>query len=93
MENGRHSLLSPELEWLASLTQDDFSRIFRSSAVKRAKWRGVLRNACVALGNSRVPRESETYERIALLLRRLADSGDPLIAQHADWALQQLAQR
>jgi epoxyqueuosine reductase len=93
MENGRYSLFSPEVEWLASLSQDDFRSIFRSSAVKRAKWRGVVRNACVALGNSRVSRESEAYQRIALLLRRLADSDDPLIAEHAHWALQQLVQR
>jgi epoxyqueuosine reductase len=89
--NGGRSLLSPELEWLASLTQEDFSRIFRGSAVKRAKWRGLVRNACVALGNSRVPRESASYQRITLLLSRLVDSDDTLIAEHARWGLAQLA--
>jgi len=48
----RERLLSPELEWLASLSQEEFSAVFRKSAVKRAKWRGIVRNACVALGNS-----------------------------------------
>jgi epoxyqueuosine reductase len=93
MENGQHSLFSPELEWLASVTQDDFSRIFRSSAVKRAKWRGLVRNACVALGNSRVLPDSDAHRRIHALLRRLADSDDTLVAEHARWALRQLAQR
>ena len=92
-ENGGHSLFLPELEWLASLTQEDFGRIFRGSAVKRAKWRGLVRNACVALGNSQVPRQSEAYHRISLLLSRLVDSDDALIAEHARWALQQLALR
>jgi epoxyqueuosine reductase len=91
VENSTGSLFSPELEWLASLTQEDFSRKFRGSAVKRAKWRGLVRNACVALGNSRVTRESEAYRRIALLLSRLADSDDALIAEHARWALAKLS--
>jgi epoxyqueuosine reductase len=90
---GWHSLFSSELEWLASLTQEDFSRIFRSSAVKRAKWRGLVRNACVALGNSHIDRESDAYQRISLLLSRLVDSDDALIAEHARWALCQLALR
>jgi epoxyqueuosine reductase len=91
--DGWHSLFSPELEGLASLTQEDFSRIFRGSAVKRAKWRGLVRNACVALGNSHIDRESDTYQRISLLLSRLVDSDDALIAEHARWALRQLALR
>ena len=91
--NGGYSLFSPELEWLASLTQEEFSLIFRGSAVKRAKWRGLVRNACVALGNSQVPRESETYQRVSLLLGHLVDSDDALIAEHARWALTQLTLR
>jgi len=90
-KNSGYSLFSPNLEWLASLTQEDFSRIFRGSAVKRAKWRGLVRNACIALGNSQVARESEAYQRISLLLSRLVDSEDALIAEHARWALAQLA--
>src|SRR5271163_543403 len=93
MENGAQSLFSPELEWLASRTQEDFSRIFRGSAVKRARWRGLVRNACVALGNSGVSRESESFQRVALLLSRLADSDDALIAEHARWALAKLTLR
>jgi epoxyqueuosine reductase len=91
MENGSRSLLSPELEWLASLTQQNFSEIFRASAIKRAKWRGLVRNACVALGNSRIARESAAYQRVTLLLSRLADADDTLIAEHARWALARLA--
>jgi epoxyqueuosine reductase len=91
MENGGHSLFSPELEWLASLTQADFSEIFRGSAVKRAKWRGLVRNACVALGNARIARDSAAYARVTLLLSRLADADDMLIAEHARWALARLA--
>jgi epoxyqueuosine reductase len=86
-----HSLFLPELEWLVSLTQEDFSRIFRGSAVKRAKWRGLVRNACVSLGNAQMAPGSDAYQRISLLLSRLADSDDALIAEHARWALARLA--
>jgi epoxyqueuosine reductase len=89
MENGV-TLFAPELEWLASLSREEFSRIFRGSAVKRAKWRGVVRNTCVALGNSRIARGSDACARIVPLLERLATSEDSQIAEHARWGLQRL---
>ena len=89
MENAG-TLFAPELEWLAALSQGEFSRIFRGSAVKRAKWRGLVRNACVALGNSRGSRDSESRARIAALLEGLAESADKIVAEHAQWALDRL---
>ena len=83
----RERLLAPELEWLASLTQEEFSAVFRKSAVKRAKWRGIVRNACVALGNSTAALDPAARHRISALLDRLASSDDALIASHARWAL------
>jgi epoxyqueuosine reductase len=85
------SLLAPELEWLAGLTQRQFSGIFRRSAVKRAKWRGMVRNACVALGNAEISPASPDSPRIVALLERLAASDDELIAEHARWALERLS--
>ncbi|MGA8366983.1 MAG: tRNA epoxyqueuosine(34) reductase QueG [Candidatus Acidiferrales bacterium] len=90
-EGGDDSLFAPRLEWLASLSQEQFSAIFRGSAVKRAKWRGLVRNTCIALGNSRVAPGSPTHARIVALLERLAASDDSLIADHARWALARLA--
>ena len=43
--------LLPRIEELLRLSETEFREIFRSSPVKRAKWRGLLRNACVAAGN------------------------------------------
>ena len=80
------SLVAPELQWLASLSQREFSAAFRGSAVKRAKWRGLIRNACVALGNSGMAPGQQAYARAVLLLDRLAASDDPLISEHARWA-------
>lgn len=45
------SLLAPELEWLLSLSEAEFRKVFRGSPIRRAKWQGLLRNACVALAN------------------------------------------
>jgi epoxyqueuosine reductase len=88
-ENGK-SLAAPELEWLASLSQQEFSAVFRGSAVKRAKRLGLVRNACVALGNSDLTPDRESYTRAVQLLDRLASCEDPLISEHARWALARL---
>jgi epoxyqueuosine reductase len=85
------SMFLPELESLASLSQRDFSEVFRRSAVKRAKWRGLVRNACVALGNRRLSRDAPARPRAMALLERLASSDDALIAEHASWALERLS--
>jgi epoxyqueuosine reductase len=86
----QHLLFHPELEWLASLQQQEFSAIFRKSAVKRAKWRGLVRNACVALGNSGLGPQSAEYPRVVELLKNLAAGEDGIIAGHAQWALVRL---
>jgi epoxyqueuosine reductase len=83
-------LVAPELEWIASLTPTEFSRIFTRSAVKRTKWRGLVRNACVALGNSKLERGSAAHARVTALLGKLSASDEPLIAEHAQWALSRL---
>jgi epoxyqueuosine reductase len=83
-------LMAPELEWIASLTPAEFSRTFTRSAIKRPKWRGLVRNACVALGNSKLERGSAAYERVVALLEKLSASDEPLIAEHAQWALERL---
>jgi epoxyqueuosine reductase len=52
----------------------------------RAKRRGLLRNVCVALGNSGDARALPTLEKAA------ADS-EPLIAEHARWGIRQITNR
>ncbi len=84
------SLFMPALERLVSLTEDEFRRIFRGSPVKRTKWRGLLRNACVALGNSAIEPGNPAYPRIVRQLEELARSDDAILAEHAAWALTRL---
>jgi len=88
----RGNLLAPELEWIASLTEEEFRKTFRASPIKRAKYRGIIRNACVAIGNSNVKRDSQTHQRIKKLLERLSESGDAIISEHARWALGKINQ-
>ncbi len=86
----REKLLAPELEWIASLSEEDFRKEFRASPIKRAKWRGLVRNACVALGNSKLQPGAPAHSRVTTLLERLAAGDDALIAEHASWALAQI---
>jgi epoxyqueuosine reductase len=87
----QESLFRPSLPWLATLSQEDFSRIFRKSAAKRAKFRGMVRNACVALGNSGLEKSSAECQRAITVLKKLAGSDDDLISEHARWALERLS--
>lgn len=84
------SLFMPALDWLISLTEEEFRRVFRRSPVKRTKWRGLLRNACVALGNSAIDTENPKYSRIIHHLEQLAVGEDQILAEHAAWALSRL---
>jgi epoxyqueuosine reductase len=89
-EREGHSLFSPDLEWLISLNEEDFRAMFRGSPVKRTKWRGLVRNASVALGNSGLRPGNSRYEEICARLAEVAASGDAILAEHAQWALARL---
>jgi epoxyqueuosine reductase len=69
-----------ELIELMGMDQAEFSRRFKGSPVKRAKRRGLLRNVAVALGNW------GSAEAVPVLTAALEDE-EPLIREHAAWAL------
>jgi epoxyqueuosine reductase len=71
---------TPELIPLLSLTEEQFRERFRLSPIRRTKRRGLLRNVCVALGNSGDP------QAVPALIKALHDD-EPLIRGHAAWAL------
>ncbi len=81
------SLYLPGLEWLLGLSEAEFRELFRGSPVKRAKWRGLIRNACIALGNSGLRQGTADHNRISGVLERLASSEDQVLAESARWAL------
>jgi epoxyqueuosine reductase len=84
---GEESLLEPRLEWLAGMSEEEFRGKFRGSAMKRTKWRGLVRNACIALGNSSIRCGSEEHKRVVELLGKLAESSEMTIAESARWAI------
>jgi epoxyqueuosine reductase len=79
----RPGLVAPDLAELASLDDEAFRRRFRRSAVKRAKRRGLLRNVAVAIGNAGDPARRPVLEK-------LAEDPDPVVREHAEWALRRL---
>lgn len=85
--NTDESLYVPRLEWLAGLTAEEFRQIFRGSAMKRAKWQGMVRNACIALGNAGLQRSMVKHAGAIAVLERLVDSPDQVIAASAKWAM------
>ena len=88
--NEGESLERPRLEWLASMSEQKFREVFRGSAMKRTKWRGLVRNACVALGNARLQREKKEHQGAIRILEELSGSADEVIAESARWACQRI---
>jgi epoxyqueuosine reductase len=70
------------------LALDDakFRELFRRSPIKRIKRRGFLRNVCVALGNVGTRADLPALEAAAL-------DPEPLIAEHAAWAIERIFSR
>ena len=83
--------LAPRPEWAApalaellALDEETWSESVRGTALKRARYQGLIRNALVAAGNSRDP-------SLRPAVVRHASGSDALLAEHARWALAQLA--
>src|SRR5208282_2575542 len=74
------------LRQLAMLTDDEFRTLFRESPIKRIKRPRFVRNICVALGNIGTGQDLP-------VLTTLSEDPDPLIAEHALWAAEQIQNR
>ena len=89
----RDGLVAPDLEWLLGLDEEEFRKRFRGSPVKRTKWRGLVRNACIAAGNAlaklKTSDEAQAVGGICARLTELAACEDAVVAEHAQWALAQ----
>jgi epoxyqueuosine reductase len=84
--HARPDLTQPDLLELLALDDAGFKKRFAGTPILRTKRRGLLRNVCVALGNTggatALPR-----------LERATQDSEPLIAEHADWAVGQINER
>jgi epoxyqueuosine reductase len=81
--HSRPELAEPDLIELLQLDEAGFKSRFTGTPILRTKHRGLLRNVCVALGNlgddSALPH-----------LQKAAKDSEPLIAEHAQWAIEQI---
>lgn len=75
--------INPSLEWILALDEEAWRVAARKTALKRTKWRGLMRNALVAAGNSK-------EVQLLPLLETFVDGDDPLLAEHASWARERL---
>jgi epoxyqueuosine reductase len=69
-----------DAEEILGLDEGEFRARFSGTALMRAKWEGMRRNACLVIGNARAKRAQGT------LIRVLGDP-DPQVRAHAAWAL------
>ncbi len=70
----------------AGVGRRGIQKAFRGDPVLRCKRRGLLRNVCVALGNVGDPAALAALERAAR-------DPEPLISEHARWAIGQILER
>ncbi len=82
----RGDLAMPDLIELLRLDEARFEHRFAGTPILRTKRRGLLRNVCVALGNV-------GDESVLPALQTASNDGEPLIAEHARWAIGQIETR
>ena len=82
-EHARPELTAPDLMELLQLDEAGFKSRFAGTPILRTKRRGLLRNVCVALGNI-------GDESALPALSQAAKDSEPLIAEHARWAMERI---
>jgi epoxyqueuosine reductase len=71
---------------ILAMDDESFRSNLKGSPVKRAKRRGLARNAATALGNVGTPDDIPT-------LAAALDDPEPLVSEHAAWALERIRSR
>lgn len=78
------SLAPADLVALLQMSEEEFRAQYRHTPLWRAKRRGVLRNACLVLGNQR-------HQPAASALQALTQDPEPILQNAARWALHRLS--
>jgi epoxyqueuosine reductase len=91
----RHELVNPALEWLGSLDEESWERVFNGSPVRRAGFLGMRRNTAIAMGNAAQVRGSAAQaggdeQSFVAHLKQWAESADEGLRIAARWALSKL---
>jgi epoxyqueuosine reductase len=85
-QHSRADLASPDLLELLALDDAQFKQRFAGTPMLRTKRRGLLRNVCVALGNTAGPEALPALEKAA-------SDTEPLITEHARWAMERIGEK
>ena len=79
----RADLHGLDAEEILGLDEAAFRARYSGTSLMRAKWEGMRRNACIALGNR--------GDRAALpALRRALGDDDAVVREHAGWAIESI---
>jgi len=68
---------------ILALDEASFRARYSGTPLMRAKWEGLRRNACIVLGNRRDARARD-------VLRAALGDPDPVVREHAAWALERV---
>ena len=79
----REHWVRPSLLWLLELDEERWRAATRKTALRRTRYRGLMRNALVAAGNSR-------DRSLTDAVRRHIDGEDAMLAEHARWASERI---
>jgi epoxyqueuosine reductase len=82
----RPAIFSHTLRDFLSMDDEAFRTVFAKSPIKRIKRPRFLRNVCVALGNTGAPADLPALELAK-------HDPDPLISEHAAWAIEEISAR
>ncbi|MGJ8653235.1 MAG: tRNA epoxyqueuosine(34) reductase QueG [Opitutaceae bacterium] len=76
----------PSLTAMLDWDEDVFKERMQGSPMRRLKWHRFQRNICVVLGNVGVPNDIPALDR-------LLTGDNTMVAEHAEWAKQQILSR
>jgi hypothetical protein len=80
---------APSLVELMGMSHEEWDVWTRGSAIRRAGYAGFRRNVAVALGTWLASVEDPPEEAVAVL-RNAHEDKEPLVREHASWALDQI---
>ena len=83
----RTELVNPSLEWLGSLDEQSWERLFNGSPVRRSGFLGMRRNIAIAMGNA--ADAGDEHDSVSLL-KQWAESADEGLRTATRWALSKL---
>jgi len=82
----RHPLDAPDLVELFNWSEDEFMKNTEGSAIRRIGYQRWLRNIAIALGNA--PASEKVVQVLEEKKKNFEESGDNMVIEHIDWALE-----